>query len=538
MAYFGPIPTFQVSSNSLINNTIGGVVNSTVNGVVNVALSSSLGQQVTSSLGLGVLESPQNLVSSIATPGLLSTGSETLSNALTGAILKSNALGPAGPFVAQLGSSILTSLTGDLIQGLDGLGSSSGGPSRYFPGAGEEDEDANYGGSVYNQGEVGADVIFSIKPSQNLASVQAAKEVKEGGVPGTLTSGAEAGVPPSGLAESFTAASSSSSFITTGSVALANPVAPSGLASSFTPPAVGSPEAFAIAGSYSSRVTAPREVLAPAAATTTVTTNERPANQPATPADSLRPPNALAITPDTGEQVEDAAWKFTTTPGDITWETAAKVDRVPIFGTNKPPVIAGSRGMRDLTLSNALIEGFTFGKSLEGKIAKLEALLNLTLTSKYVKVPVYWVSASDKRYGSRNKEGGFFVIKQIKVKEELRDLSGKTTRAMVDVSFTQVPDYQVDDGRDLASKSVAGGKSILSAVSDQVDKYQKEQAARARAQAAANPGSGGTRTQPSGSSTGQTVLYNGVLVPAFRIENNQVLLFDSATGRYQARTGG
>lgn len=464
MAYYGPIPVFQVSSNSLINNTVGGLVNSTINGVVNVGLSGELGQQVTNFLGLGTAEPPKNLVSSILTPGLVSTGSEALSNALTSSILNSRALGPGGPFVAELGSSVIRGLTGNLIQGLSGLTGNQSGPTRFFPGAGQEDEDANYGSSAFNQGQVGADVVFSIRPALTAAAALAQEEIK-GNAPG--------GVPPS-IAYNTNTISNAFTPTSTLSSVLANPgyLAPifqSDLSSNFYYLDPSSPLSLYLVSTFSKEWQ-----------------NYEPLLQTSEGFEAaFASGNALMQ-----EEAQAAGWKFTTTPGDITWETAAKVDRVQIFGTNKPPVISGTRGMRDLSISNTLIEGFTFGKSVEGKIAKLESLMNYTLTQQYVKVPVYWITASDKKYGDGNKDGGYYVMKQIKVKEELRDLSGRTTRAMVDVSFAQVPDYQVDDGRDLASKSVSGGKSILAAVSDQVDKFQREQLEAARRTAAANPRDG------------------------------------------------
>ena len=121
--------------------------------------------------------------------------------------------------------------------------------------------------------------------------------------------------------------------------------------------------------------------------------------------------------------------------------------------------------MRELTLSNALTEGFSRVKTVEAKVAKLESLMNFTLDTigGYVKVPVYFVTANDKKYGFGvdGKDGGYFVIKSINVKEEMRDLKGDSTRSMVDVSFTQVPPYQIESGRDIASKAVRGQDSLL-----------------------------------------------------------------------------
>lgn len=154
------------------------------------------------------------------------------------------------------------------------------------------------------------------------------------------------------------------------------------------------------------------------------------------------------------------SWSFITAPEDVSWDVANAANRVEMFGTNNPPVVAGSRGMRDLTLSNALVEGFVRGVSLEGKIAALENLMNYKLNSSdgFVSVPVYQVWASEKSYGGPE---AYYIIKDIKVQEKMRDLKGNVTRALVDISLMQVPAYQVNSGRDQASQTTTGGRNQL-----------------------------------------------------------------------------
>jgi hypothetical protein len=154
------------------------------------------------------------------------------------------------------------------------------------------------------------------------------------------------------------------------------------------------------------------------------------------------------------------SWSFITAPEDVSWDVSNAASRVDMFGTNNPPVVAGSRGMRDLTLGNALVEGFVRGVSLEGKIAALEKLMNYGLNSSdgFVSVPVYQVWASEKSYGGSE---AYYIIKDVKVKETMRDLKGNTTRAYVDISLMQVPAYQVNSGRDQASATTSGAKSGL-----------------------------------------------------------------------------
>jgi hypothetical protein len=183
----------------------------------------------------------------------------------------------------------------------------------------------------------------------------------------------------------------------------------------------------------------------------------------------------------------NTAWTFICAPEDISWDTSNAVQRIGIFGTNNPPVVSGSRGMRDLTLGNALVEGFIRNVTVEKKILALEKLLNYrpNLSDGFVSVPVYRVKANDKAYGN----SGLFVIKEVRVKESMRDLKGDATRATVDISFMEVPEYQVNSGRDLASKAAAAVKAR--ALPDAKETRNAQQAAvKAAASAQAEQGVG------------------------------------------------
>jgi hypothetical protein len=188
------------------------------------------------------------------------------------------------------------------------------------------------------------------------------------------------------------------------------------------------------------------------------------------------------------------AWVFITAPGSVQWNVNANVERVDIFGTNTPPVVASSRGMRDLQLTEALIEGFTLGKSVQKELDNLENLMNVEVNSEsgFVSVPVYNVSAGGKSYG-------LYVIESIDVEEQMRDLQGRATRAMVGVALKQVPKYQVGSGIDQAGSSTAG-QALDASKFTQKDKQDAKVAkdkgntpSNATAQAAANSrnGSGG-----------------------------------------------
>jgi hypothetical protein len=166
-------------------------------------------------------------------------------------------------------------------------------------------------------------------------------------------------------------------------------------------------------------------------------------------------------------------WTFITAPEEISWRSNSQVERQTIYGTNTPPVVVGSRGMRDLTISNALVEGFSRLRTVEDKIIDLENLQNFSLNGSagFVNAPVYQVWANNKKYGfADGADGGYFVIESVSVKETMRDLDGNATRAYVDISFIQVPSYQVDSGRDQASSAQSGVKSALVDVPNQADR--------------------------------------------------------------------
>ena len=160
---------------------------------------------------------------------------------------------------------------------------------------------------------------------------------------------------------------------------------------------------------------------------------------------------------------EQPGWTFITSPKDISWSVANASNRVEIFGTNNPPVTVGTKGMQELTLNDSLVEGFVRKVTVGKKIAALEDLLRYTLNGSdgFVSVPVYEIWANSRSYGGGSGSAGYFIFKDIKVNEKLRDLKGDTTRAIVDVSFMQVPAYQVNTGRDQATAATAGQTSKL-----------------------------------------------------------------------------
>ena len=165
------------------------------------------------------------------------------------------------------------------------------------------------------------------------------------------------------------------------------------------------------------------------------------------------------------------AWTFITAPQQISWDVSNQVNRVDMFGTNNPPAVSGTKGMTELNLSDSLVEGFTRGVQIEGKIAALESLLDygLNRTLGFVDVPVYQISANDKKYGGAD---AYYLIKSVKVQEQMRDLDGNMTRAKVDISLMQVPEFQVSNGRDLASKAAAGAKAPITSVNKTLEQFK------------------------------------------------------------------
>jgi hypothetical protein len=113
--------------------------------------------------------------------------------------------------------------------------------------------------------------------------------------------------------------------------------------------------------------------------------------------------------------------------------------------------------MRDVSIRDALVEGFIRNVQVEAKVEALELLLNYNLNGSdgFVSVPCYQFYANSKNYGGLK---GYYIIKDVSVKEEMRDLTGNATRARIDINLMQVPEYQVNSGRDQASQVTAGGK--------------------------------------------------------------------------------
>lgn len=394
------------SSVPYFGNSLAQIAGSATEAILNVGISQVLGTEVAGQSGFD-LTAGQNFLQSQITPFLtntLSTGVNTfISNSLSNA-------GPLAPILGNVAGQVVSNLAQSLLPGLGGAvggalgGGGTTGASQRFPGAGAEGEEpANYSGKAYTLGTGGPDVKFSIRPANSGPQSFGLDSALSGGflTSATLPVFDFLGVPPNVASLAFDAANLNK-------------------LSSLIPSLDNLPSQDTLSSFW-----------------------------------NLPNSTGGATDPSSGVSQPPAVWTFICAPGDINWSTQNVVNRVPIFGSNQPPVTTGSKGMRDLTMSQALVEGFSRNVSVEQKVAILEDLMNYTLNTSggYVNTPVYEITANDKKYGNGvgGSDGGKFVIKEVRTKEVLRDLSGNATRALVDISFTQVPAYQVDGGRDQAS---------------------------------------------------------------------------------------
>lgn len=183
------------------------------------------------------------------------------------------------------------------------------------------------------------------------------------------------------------------------------------------------------------------------------------------------------------------SWYFITAPQDVSWSKEGRVSTADTYGTNSPYVLYGSTGLRKLTLGNVMLEGFSNRKTVEANIVALETCMNMVIQAGYT-APYCW-----KMY-SGGKSYGTFIISGVRVKEVMRDLRGYATRAYVDIELQQVPDYQVNSGRDLASTSILGGLS--SAVQKLVNSQNKDSAKKATDAAAGKSGANASSTGTAG----------------------------------------
>lgn len=479
---------FQGAGQSFLAQTGQAVVANSANNFINVGVNSLLSQNITQASGLS-LSTGQNFSASSISQSITSALSSQL-NANLSQTLQS--AGPFGPLISTLGTSLVNSLGSSTLGGFGG-GAGDGGfngapgtgfSSKTFPGAGDEPE-ADYGGSSYTLN----DIVFSIQPAnQGPQSSGLQEAINDPKSITTLSSKqyATAATLPSNTATAF----KTEQLLKVESMGTFGRSAGVDTTQFLTEPSVGIFDASGVGNNFGTNSGVDLSRFAGI--------NLPPG------VDKLF---GVSPTSNTSEgspsQGEDQSWTFITAPKNISWNTQNQASRVPMFGTNNPPMVAGTRGMRDLDASECLVEGFIRNKVVEDKVRALENLMSYKLNGSdgFVSVPVYQFWAQQKNYGgTKEKQTGYFIIKDVKVKEEMRDLQGKATRAMVDISFTEVPEYQVNSGRDIASQATGSAKSILPTQAGV--KGQANQGVAAAAGTKAGPGAGGATAAAQTAATG------------------------------------
>lgn len=156
-------------------------------------------------------------------------------------------------------------------------------------------------------------------------------------------------------------------------------------------------------------------------------------------------------------------WYFITAPQSVQWSKDSNNSVIDTYGTNNPYLHYGTTKLRSLSLNNAMLEGFSDNREVEGNIRELEQCMNMVIDDEvgYV-APYCWnVFAAGKNYGT-------YVIQSVNVSESMRDNRGNAVRANVDVSLQEVSPYQISTGEDITSDAITGG------LNEDVDKQLQE----------------------------------------------------------------
>ena len=501
---------FQGAGQSFLAQSGQAVVSNTANNFINVGVNPLLSQNITQASGLS-LSTGQNFSASSISQSITSVLSSQLNSNLSQTL---QSAGPFGPLISTLGSSLVNSLSSSILGGIGG-GAGGGGfngapgtgfSSKTFPGAGDEPE-ADYGGSSYTLN----DIVFSIQPANQ-------------------------GPQSSGLQEAINDPKAITRLSSKQYAAAAT--LPNNTATAFKTEQLLKVESMGTFG-QSAGVDTTQFLTEPSARTFDASNvggkfGQSTGVDPARFAGINLPPGVdklFGVSPSSNtsegspSQGQDQSWTFITAPKNISWNTQNQSSRVPMFGTNNPPVVAGTRGMRDLDANECLVEGFIRNKVVEDKVRALEDLMSYKLNGSdgFVSVPVYQFWAQQKNYGgTKEKQTGYFIIKDVRVKEEMRDLQGKATRAMVDISFTEVPEYQVNSGRDIASQTTGGAKSTLANQSQTQTagvKGQANQGVTAAAGTKAGAGAGGATAAAQTAATGADTKIKALVPNANNYKN-------------------
>jgi hypothetical protein len=190
-------------------------------------------------------------------------------------------------------------------------------------------------------------------------------------------------------------------------------------------------------------------------------------------------------------------WYFITPPQSISWSKNSKTNKIEPYGTNNPYLSYGTTGLRELSLSNSMVEGFSDGKAVEENIINLEACMRMVLNSEdgYA-APYCWeVYAGGKKYGT-------FVITTVQVDEKIRDVSGRASRANVDISLQEVAPYQVSSGIDVTAEAITGSlnEDAEKAIQEKAKNDEKAKQDKKAEDAKGEKGDGNTTSGNKGSS--------------------------------------
>ncbi len=203
---------------------------------------------------------------------------------------------------------------------------------------------------------------------------------------------------------------------------------------------------------------------------------------------------------------------FITSPQDVSWDKNSKSSEIATYGTNAPYLSYGSTSLRKLKLGNAMLEGFSNGKEIEGNVTQLESCMEMVIDSgSGFTSPYCWhVFAGDKSYGT-------FIITSVSVDEKMRDMTGKATRAFVDVALQEVSSLQVSSGTDITSAPVINGitQSAYDALNPVTETASQEARVRGsqtpnRAVAPTRPGTVPNPGTPPASTNNQTPRPGGL----------------------------
>ena len=180
-------------------------------------------------------------------------------------------------------------------------------------------------------------------------------------------------------------------------------------------------------------------------------------------------------------------WYFITAPQEVSWKKDSEAKQMATYGTNSPYLNYGATKLRELTLGNALIEGFSNAMQVEDNVTSLERCMHMVISEDGYAAPYCWNAfAGGKSYGT-------FIITGVSIKEVMRDMSGNATRAVADISLQEVPPYQVSSGADSTSTAIQGSLSQEGELALKQSEAAKQDGAVAGANGG-GAGGGGTTT--------------------------------------------